>query len=1041
MMRGIIKLRWILLVVWIAAAAVLMLTSPDMGDLVAEKGQITVPDGYSSSVAGELLDEHSSGDGAALALVFHNEKKLSAEEKNEIKKAVEDLEENRKSLGIQTVTTHFTNKELENQMVSKDGRTILAAISLAEGEKSAADAAAEIKKQISSYKVEHYMTGSDLIDKDVVDSSQEGLKKTEYITVAFILVVLVLVFRSLVAPVIPLITVGVAYVTSQAAVAYFVEYFNFPLSTFTQIFMVAVMFGIGTDYCILLLSRFKEELGNGEEKTEAIIKTFKTAGRTVIYSGLAVFAGFASIAFAEFKLYQSAVAVAVGIAFLIASLVTLVPFFMMVLGNNLFWPLKGNIKHAESKSWEWAGKFSFKRPILALLIIAAVIAPALIQYNGSLSFNSLDEIGDQYESVKAFNVISDSFGPGESLPATIVIKDDQPLNTKENLAVIENISKDLDQIDDVDKVRSATRPLGDELEELAVSSQAEELGKGIEQGNEGLKEIGEGLNEASEQLSGSEPQLEEATSGIDQLITGSNDLKDGVGEIKKALEKIGEGVSEGSAGSMEIKEQVDAARESLDELIQGSGQVLEGYQEAAAQLGDLSEGLAAADQGVKESKTAISDLKEPLNRLGANPAYPNIQNDPDYQTIYGTVLGLEKGLGELSKATEQLSGGLSGAIPQIKKANDGLGEINKGQQEFQNGLVQLSEGLGQLSEGLNAASEGQGQVISGLPKLQEGAGSLAEGQSELKMGLSPFSEQLGQLTDGLNDSVDGLNQVSGGLNEAETYLDGLSRSDADGWYLPDEVLKNDDFQQVFNEYMSEDQTLTTMDVVLKVNPYSNEALEKMDDLEAAVNRAVKGTELDNATVGVSGVTSTYADLQEISDADYNRTVLFMITAILIILAVLLKSFVMPVYLVGSLLITYYSSSAISEWIFTDLLGYDGINWAVPFFGFVILMALGIDYSIFLMDRFNEYKELDVKTAMITAMRNMGTVIISAAIILAGTFAAMLPSGVLSLLQIATLVLTGLILYAFVILPIFVPVMVKTFDKANWWPFMKKREQH
>ncbi len=119
-------------------------------------------------------------------------------------------------------------------------------------------------------------------------------------------------------------------------------------------------------------------------------------------------------------------------------------------------------------------------------------------------------------------------------------------------------------------------------------------------------------------------------------------------------------------------------------------------------------------------------------------------------------------------------------------------------------------------------------------------------------------------------------------------------------------------------------------------------------------------------------------------------------------------------------------------------GYPGVNWAVPFFGFVILMALGVDYSIFLMDRFNELKKEGTEPAMISSMKNMGSVIISSAIILAGTFAAMLPSGVLSLLQIATVVLTGLLMYAIVVLPFFVPVMVKIFGRANWWPFNLKK---
>src|SRR5690606_19414555 len=132
----------------------------------------------------------------------------------------------------------------------------------------------------------------------------------------------------------------------------------------------------------------------------------------------------------------------------------------------------------------------------------------------------------------------------------------------------------------------------------------------------------------------------------------------------------------------------------------------------------------------------------------------------------------------------------------------------------------------------------------------------------------------------------------------------------------------------------------------------------------------------------------------------------------------------------------FTSMAISEIIFVNIMGYDGLTWAVPFFAFVMLTALGVAYSIFLMDRFNEYRDVNIKEAMITSMKKMGTVIISAAVILGGTFGAMLPSGVLSILQIATVVLVGLALYAFVMLPLFIPVMVKLFGKANWWPFRR-----
>lgn len=230
--------------------------------------------------------------------------------------------------------------------------------------------------------------------------------------------------------------------------------------------------------------------------------------------------------------------------------------------------------------------------------------------------------------------------------------------------------------------------------------------------------------------------------------------------------------------------------------------------------------------------------------------------------------------------------------------------------------------------------------------------------------------------------------------------------------------------------------MTTMDVVLNKNPYSTAAINQIDDIQAAVDRATKNTPMENAKVGIGGTTSMYHDLRDVSNEDYTRTVVLMLLGIGLVLIALLRSFIMPAYILLSLVATYYTSVSITEFIFTNILGYSGLNWAIPFFGFVMLIALGVDYSIFLMDRFNEDRDQPVTAAIHDAMKNMGTVISSAAIILGGTFAAMMPSGVTELMEIATIIITGLVVYNIIILPLFIPVMVKTFGQANWWPFKR-----
>ncbi|HEX7056876.1 MAG TPA: MMPL family transporter, partial [Bacilli bacterium] len=342
-MNRIVKWRWIIALLWIAVLVGLNVTGPDMGKLVREKGQIRIPDGLSSSIAADLTAKSSPkhSDKMSIVLVFHDQKGITDADMAAIKQELNKLQDEKAKLNIADITSFLTDERLKDELISKDNKTILTLLSVYRNGREVSEIRDSLKQALADIPVEHYLTGASLVNEDVVLSSEQGLKRTEWITVVFILLVLILVFRSPVAPFIPLLTVGVTYVVSLRIVAYLVDLYGFPLSTFTQIFLVAVLFGIGTDYCILLLSRFKEELADHGNVNEAIIDTYRTAGRTVIFSGLAAFAGFASIGLAKFNLYQSAAAVAVGVLVLMVALMTIVPLFMKVLGKRLFWPVRG----------------------------------------------------------------------------------------------------------------------------------------------------------------------------------------------------------------------------------------------------------------------------------------------------------------------------------------------------------------------------------------------------------------------------------------------------------------------------------------------------------------------------------------------------------------------------------------------------------------------------------------------------------------------------------------------------------------------------
>ncbi|MDD9150271.1 MMPL family transporter [Sporolactobacillus sp. CQH2019] len=1045
-MRLILKAKWWIIAAWIVVISLLAITQPNMSQLIHDKGAASIPDSYSSSQARDYLDQWQkqagTGNISSAVLVFYDKHGLSETDKKEIKKGIQSLKDQKKELAITDILDVYDQPSLKSQLISKNNKAMLISLNLDLENKDQKVITEKLNQAVQNVPVEHHYTSDWMITNDTVQSSQDGLHKTEYLTIIFILVVLFIVFRSAIAPFIPLVAVGLSFLASQSVVAFLSKWFNFPISTFTQIFLVAVLFGIGTDYCILLINRFKEEIPLHETIDEAVIQTIKHGGRTVFFSSLTVFIGFATIGFSTFNIYRSAVGVAVGIAFLILSLVTVVPILMSLLGTRLFWPMNKNISHSQSRLWKGVGHFAWTRPFISLIIVAVIIVPLFLMYNGTQSFNSVGEMSDKYDAVKGFNLISQNFNPGESMPTTIVLKNDENMNQQKYLGTIQAITQNVEKMDHVKTVLSATQPEGSLIKDFLVPSQAQTLSQGLDQTNNGVQKIASGLNSASSQLKKSQPELEQATGGINQLVSGTESLKNGVIRLQAGLTQIQQGMDSGHANSQDIASGLQKLKTSAETLLQNQQKLLSGYQQLQSGLSEISTNYHRINSGVQQLKSISSNLSAAISSLEAlGQTDPSVVKTPQYQQALGILKGTDGGLNQmlngqggqpgLLSAMSQMDSGLAVLNNNMKTANSGLAQLVAGQQQYNNGLQQVIAGINRLSDGLK-------QATGNIPKLSGGFDQVINGQTQLKNGFSDLGGQMKQLTDGLGTSANGLNRISGGLDETNQFVKQLSTNNGElsGFYIPNQALQNPSFVQSINNYMSKDRKITKLNVVFDVSPYSLTAIDQIDPIKSTVERTIKNTSLENAKVAIGGTTSDFNDLSQISSKDYGQTVRWMLIGIGIVLIVLLRSFVMPAYIIGSLTVTYYAAMSIAQFIFQHVLGYAGVNWAIPFFGFVILVALGVDYSIFLMDRFNENRGLPIREAMLDSMTNIGSVIMSAALILMGTFAAMIPAGVSELTEIATIIITGIIIYNVLMLPLFMPVMVRIFGSANWWPFKR-----
>lgn len=185
---------------------------------------------------------------------------------------------------------------------------------------------------------------------------------------------------------------------------------------------------------------------------------------------------------------------------------------------------------------------------------------------------------------------------------------------------------------------------------------------------------------------------------------------------------------------------------------------------------------------------------------------------------------------------------------------------------------------------------------------------------------------------------------------------------------------------------------------------------------------------------VGGSTAIQADSIATSEHDRAEVIPIVLVVILLVLMLLLRAVVAPVLLVATVVLSFAATLGVAALVFDHVLGFPGADPAVPLFAFVFLVALGVDYNIFLMSRVREESlRLGTREGTLRGLRATGGVITSAGVVLAATFAALAVIPILFLAQIAFLVAFGVLLDTLVVRSLLVPSLVLELDRRTWWP--------
>ncbi|MFJ6532204.1 MMPL family transporter [Microbacterium sp. NPDC091662] len=318
---------------------------------------------------------------------------------------------------------------------------------------------------------------------------------------------------------------------------------------------------------------------------------------------------------------------------------------------------------------------------------------------------------------------------------------------------------------------------------------------------------------------------------------------------------------------------------------------------------------------------------------------------------------------------------------------------------------------------LDADGVPQSDLVLGASEARDGQVALGEhfpGGSGSPVYVVVKEDRLQDAADVLlaNDGVDGVTVTAADSpsGSAPVTADGISAVGAPGTPAPEP-------------------TTVDGDVLLQGT------LTDAADSEAAAStvRELRG-ELDGMDALVGGVTATSIDTNDASIHDRNLIIPVILVVIMFILMLLLRSILAPVLLILTTVLSFGTAMGVSALVFNGIFAFPGADPAVPLFGFVFLVALGIDYNIFLMTRVREEsKAHGTREGILRGLSITGGVITSAGLVLAATFAALSVIPILFLVQLAFIVAFGVLLDTFVVRSLLVPALTYDIGKAIWWP--------
>ncbi len=453
--RFIFRFRWVVLLLSAALFLLMGQYARQVPELLKDNG--FAPTGSESDVGFHLMEDKLGMASSAVTLVYASGRRdlTSASEISLILSSLDDLQ---KLPYVRSVKLNETSRRNNNAGV----QSVHIELNLSKSE--ALDKYPEIRSKILPPEgMNVYVDGSTATLYDIQKATKSDLAKSERIGLPIALFVLLLIFGTLWAAVLPLI-IGVMSVSVTLGLCYFIAQ-TYALSNFTPNMVTMVGLAVGIDYALFVVSRFREELSRRHSVHDAVAVTCQMAGKSIYFSGFAVLIGMLGLLFIDLPIMRSLCLGGVLVVFTsVLFSNTLLLALLGIFGRNInrfpIFPVL-QYRRQNSTTWERIAFSVMKRPISLVLLISGILVLLMLPIGGiKLAVPNAEVLPPTYESRQGADMLKDTYDAREASPVQIVVRTRETEWNERAVRDLQSYTNTILAYSGVEKVRSLITALG-----------------------------------------------------------------------------------------------------------------------------------------------------------------------------------------------------------------------------------------------------------------------------------------------------------------------------------------------------------------------------------------------------------------------------------------------------------------------------------------------------------------------------------------------------------------------------------------------------